>query len=128
MFESAGRQIGVTLPADQVSGGGKAPVQQVTHMVSGQMHAIRYGDEFGKEHHVVLFKVGNQWYFPPNAETWASQLKPCAKWLVDELEGKLAQITQDGAVPTKDAVDVVAANVATTNAVQVGMQNDPSAQ
>lgn len=83
----------------------------LTHIAPAQMYGIEYGDTEGQAHTLVVVRIGNQWFMPPNAEQWASQLQPIAKWLSEQLESQLKAVT-DTSVPKADAVDIFGAPAA----------------
>jgi len=96
------KQVGVLTTAGQVAE--KAPAKKMTHVAEAKMYAVRYGDEKGDAHTVMLVKAGNQWYMPPNAEQWSQQLRPVAKWLEEQLADAVKAET---AAPKSDTVDVL---------------------
>jgi len=49
---------------------------------------------------------------PPNSDQWASQLRPIASWLSEQLEERIKQEKVD--IPKEDVVDIMP----TTNPVQ----------
>lgn len=107
MFESAGRVVGVRIPDGQNAQA--APARTVLNAVECSMVAVEYGDEYGRSRSVVLLKVGDQLYFPPNAEAWTEALKPVNQWLLDGAKAKLAE--RSVTVPIEDSVDVIAAEM-----------------
>lgn len=84
----------------------EAPAKKVTNISRAEMFAVRFGDEQGHAHTVVVMKAGNQWYMPPNAEEWSRALKPLAPWLAKDLEQQLAH---PDTTPPTDTVDVLGA-------------------
>jgi hypothetical protein len=98
------RQVGVLTTAGQPTE--NAPAKKMTHVSEAKMYAVRYGDEKGVAHTVMLVKAGNQWYMPPNAEQWSQQLRPVAKWLEEQLT-EAVKAEAAAVVPKTDTVDVI---------------------
>jgi hypothetical protein len=105
MFTAANglRQVGVLKSGGEVD---QAAPKTMTHVAKAEMYAVRFGDEKGQAHTVMLVKAGDQWYMPPNAEQWSKDLKPIAPWLADQLSKATA--TSD-ATSREDTVNVLSA-------------------
>jgi hypothetical protein len=85
-----------------------AAPQSVAHVIPAQFYAVQYGDAQGLQHSVIALKVGDTWYLPKDADAYAANLRPCAKWLQD----KLTKIVGTGEakneeLPSEDAVQVL---------------------
>lgn len=106
-MQSIGR-AGVSIPDGQLSPQERTePNKVLSVMEPAVMIPVRYSDEHGRVHHVVVFKAGNEYYMPPNAEQWAASLRPLRDWMKKGIE---AQLPGDGPLdaPSQDTVDVVA--------------------
>ena len=99
------KQVGVLNTTNQGQAPETAPPKKLTHVQKAEMFAIRYGDDNGTAHMLTVVKIGDQWYMPPNAEVWSTQLRPLAPWLIKQLSEKV----EPEAAPKKDSVDVLGA-------------------
>jgi len=86
----------------------------ITHAVPMQMVGVQWFDERGQGHNEIWFVAGNAVYQPPNAEEWASQLKPVKDDLRQAILSQLNLTTskEREPLPMKDEVDVIADEVA----------------
>jgi hypothetical protein len=84
-----------------------ATPKKITHFAKVETFAVRYGDDGGTAHTVLLLKAGEQWYMPPNAEPYAQALKPIAPWLAKQLTEHLASM--NAPAPKPDTLDVMGA-------------------
>ena len=76
----------------------------VSQVVPGQMVAVQWFDEAGRQHNEVWFQVGNVMYQPPDSERWASELRP------------VKDKSEDKELPVEDEVDVLAGEQAKEDA------------
>ncbi len=105
-----GKQVGVTVPDSQLAPE-RGPERTVLHAVVGEMVAVQYSDEQGRVRSAVLFKAGDRYYMPPNAEQWAGSLRECSDWLTRGVEAKVVS-QKSSEAPKQDSVDVIAADIA----------------
>ena len=115
MFETRGRQIGVTIPEGQ--GQQRAPEQTVLQAFECKLVAVQYGDEYGRMREAVVFESNGKYYFPPNAEAWAAALRGCSEWMTNGIIQKLKD-SKSPAIPIEDTVDVASSKVAEEAAPQ----------
>lgn len=80
--------------------------QQLVNMAPVKLFMVRYGDASGNSHTTLAFQIGNQWYMDPNAEEWASRMRPVSEWLGKQLNTKLSALAAP-VVPPQDEVVVV---------------------
>jgi len=111
MFQQQGRQVGVRVADSQLSPKAEDTVRDKTvlYAVRCEMVASRWAEN-GKTHDGVLLKVGEDIYYPPNAEQWAAALREVMPWLAKAINAKLAPEMTDA--PKEDTVDVVASSLA----------------
>ena len=64
--------------------------------------AIEYFDKSGELHRDVVVQLGDSYFMAPNGEEWTEALRPCARWLLDEMG---ARVSGKG-VPNKDSVNI----------------------
>ncbi len=103
---------GVMTPASQLATGDEGPPMTVQFAGAMQPIQVRWYDEAGVGHDVVWFLgPGGVVYEPPNAEAWASELRP----IKDELLGqvlshlgldKKTEASDGGDIPS-DGVDIM---------------------
>lgn len=109
------RQLGVQVTTDY-SGASNAAAsgqpQTLINLARAEFHGVEYIDVTGRKIVTVIVKIGNVWYMPPNSDQWASQLRPIASWLSEQLEERIKQEKVD--IPKEDVVDIMP----TTNPVQ----------
>ena len=107
------RPQGVTIPKGQLHAGlEKGPPLTVDHAFVVEQVAVQWYDENGNAHPDVWLRINGQYYIPPNSEEWASQLKPVKEALARQVETMIFNQVDKNVAPTKDAVDIVASNVA----------------
>lgn len=100
-------RVGVMIPEGQLAQDRAEPNTLLAILPPGKMVPIRYADEHGRVHQAVVFEAGGEYYMPPGAEKWASELRPVRDWMKKAI---LAMLPGDGALdaPKEDTVDVVA--------------------
>ncbi len=88
----------------------------VAQVVCGQMVAVQWFDEAGREHNEVWFQVGQTLYQPPDSERWASELRPVKDKLAKQVLARLSPPTVNESLPVEDEVDVLASEQAKEDA------------
>jgi len=89
----------------------------IAQVVPGQMVAVQWFDEAGREHNEVWFQVGGTIYQPPDSERWASELRPVKDKLAKQVLARLNPPTSaNGNLPVEDEVDVLAGEQAKEDA------------
>lgn len=71
-----------------------------------EMVAVSIGDNEGRQVMTVAVRVeGQGWFFPPNGQEWASQLRPATA----KVSAKLEEIRagRQAGVPTTDKVNIL---------------------
>lgn len=108
MFNSSGGGgspvRGVRTPESQMRE--TATPKTIMQMAEGRMFAVEFGDESGQKHVTTVFVVGNQVYFPLDAEKWTSALRPAASWFAKEALRRIAEQNHT-TVSDEDSVDVI---------------------
>ena len=113
-----GRGQGVTISESQRNAGKeKGPPGTISHAYVVEQIALQWFDESGKAHDDVWLKIGDNYFIPPESELWASKLSQVKDTFARQLVAMMQDSEIKDVAPTKDAVDVVAANVASQPAV-----------
>jgi hypothetical protein len=113
---NAGRPQGVTIPAEQSQPGRGKPKSLIDVAVMEHI-AVAFCDDAGRQHNVVLAKVGKEYYMAPNSEAWAAELRPVLPWLQDAIDSELRGRSET--LPTEDRAEVVASEIAKSAGVDV---------
>lgn len=118
MSVGAMKPQGVMIPQAQLASGEEGPPMTVQFAGPMQPIQIRWFDEQGVGHDVVWFiGPGNVVYEPPNAESWAAELRPIKDELLSQVLSKLGLDKQEPsegentALPSDD-VDIMGGDTA----------------
>lgn len=105
------RPQGVRVPEQQLRPGGTGQPNTVGSIIPLQPYAVQYYDEYGLEHHTIVYKMGNGVYFDMNAERWAAGLRQASAFIAQAVNAEHAVLASPPA-PSSDPVDVLAAEEA----------------
>lgn len=118
-MHSAQRPLGVTIPQGQRRGdeipAGDLPSLSVHNFSRLEMFVGRYVDKTGKLVPGLYVKRGDDFYLDPNGPHWLGTLQELSKDHVTNVRREYERLTNStpvDAVPSEDAVDVVAGEVA----------------
>jgi hypothetical protein len=114
------RPQGVVVPQSQKRSERKGEPNKVYAAVPATMVAVQYADGSGNLIKEFWYKVGDQYYIPPQAEQFASQLRSVKEGHAAQVNNLLAAYHSDpNDIPEQDPVNVVTNAVASDNGVDV---------
>lgn len=102
------RHVGVRT-ASEVDNG-NAPTQTLVGLQKAEFFAARFGDAYGRAHNVLVMRVGDEWYMPPNSEEYAASLKPVSEWLSKQMKVRAGSPPAEESLkdlPKEDQVEVL---------------------
>jgi len=89
--------------------GTAGPPKTLVAIEPAAFYAVGYHDESGAFMQAIVLKVGDKFFFSPNAIEWASSLKGMASWLKTQVDREIARVgvAKGEELPAADHVDVV---------------------
>lgn len=106
MYQS--KQVGVTTANSQLDQG-RGPEKQVLQVAPLDLVVVQYTDDQGRVHQNVAYHFMGEYYFDMNGEKWLQGLRRCSDYVTQGISSKLVRVVD---VPHKDAVDIVAGEIA----------------
>lgn len=109
------RSQGVVVPQSQKRSEKKGEPNKVYAAVPAELVAVQYADAQGNLIKEFWYKVGDQYYIPPQAEHFASQLRSVKEGHANQVDNLLATYHSDpNDIPDSDPVDVATSKAAET--------------
>lgn len=104
-----GRQQGVMIPEGQRGSMVKGEPNTLTDIAPIKFYAVKYYDEYGREHKGVIDECGGICYVDPSGETWAQNVRQLAPWLKEQFITALKKLESATSpeVTKSDKVDVI---------------------
>ena len=105
---------GVVVPQGQLRSGERGEPHRVVNVLEAKLIAVEYNNAQGVPIKEFWYRVGDTFYIPPGAETFASQLRPVKGSHAAQVLAKLAAQSSgpNKGLPVEDAVDVVSTQTA----------------
>lgn len=112
------QRAGVQVPQSQLRSTQRSEPNRIINLAPAVLYAVEYTNGHGVHIKEFWYKVGDQFYMPPNAEQFASQLKPVKKMYADQVRTRLlSQSAATTDLPKEDDVDIVSDETAEQAAV-----------